>query len=90
MGSPAYHWPLTTGDDVRDELLRAYGDPTRGYHDIRHLTEVLSRLDELADSALVRPDAGRFSPRGSDDAVYDGERDAEERSATWAEDALPT
>ena len=23
------------------------------------------------------------------DAIYDGERDAEERSATWAEDALP-
>ncbi|WP_246142452.1 HD domain-containing protein [Nocardioides rubriscoriae] len=73
---------------MRDALLAAYADPERGYHDTTHLTEVLERVDELA-AAGVRFDhlpvrlAAWFH-----DAVYDGERDAEERSATWAEQAL--
>ena len=89
MGSPADHWPLSTGDDVRDDLLRAYGDPARGYHDTRHLTEVLSRLDELADHGTVFDRTPVLLAAWFHDAVYDGERDAEERSATWAEEALP-
>jgi predicted metal-dependent HD superfamily phosphohydrolase len=89
MGSPADHWPLSTGDDVRDDLLRAYGDPARGYHDVRHLTEVLSRLDELAHHGTVFDRTPVLLAAWFHDAVYDGERDAEERSATWAEEALP-
>ena len=89
MGSPADHWPLTTGDDVRDELLRAYGDPARGYHDTRHLTEVLTRLGELADHGTAFDRTPVLLAAWFHDAVYDGERDAEERSATWAEEALP-
>ena len=81
-------WPL--GDElteVRDELAAAYATG-RGYHDTRHLTEVLDRLDELEragegfDTTAVRL-AAWFH-----DGVYDGEAGAEERSAQWAEDAL--
>ena len=82
------HWPLPQAAPLRDELVAAYADPSRHYHDTRHLTDVLGRLDELAaagtpfDAEPVRL-AAWFH-----DAVYDGERDAEERSAAWAEDAL--
>lgn len=89
MESPADHWPLPTGDDVRDDLLRAYADPSRGYHDTRHLTEVLARLDEIADSGTSYDRTPVLLAAWFHDAVYDGERDAEERSATWAEETLP-
>ncbi len=81
-------WPLTGADDVRDALLTAYGDMARGYHDLRHLAEVLDRLDELAahgerfDAIPVRA-AAWFH-----DAVYDGGAGAEQRSADWAREAL--
>ena len=82
-------WPLPDSPVVRDELAAAYADPSRGYHDTRHLTEVLDRLDELAgNGADYDPTPVRLAA-WFHDAVYDGERDAEERSATWAEDALP-
>ncbi len=67
-------------------LLSAYGDPARGYHDARHLTEVLDRIDDLlpgGTASLTLVLAAWFH-----DAVYDGERDAEERSAQWAEAEL--
>jgi predicted metal-dependent HD superfamily phosphohydrolase len=88
MGSPADDWPLPTGDDVRDDLLAAYADPARGYHDTRHLTEVLSRLAEIADHGTTYDRTPVQLAAWFHDAVYDGERDAEERSATWAEDSL--
>jgi predicted metal-dependent HD superfamily phosphohydrolase len=89
MEDPADQWPLTTGTEVRDALLRAYADPARGYHDTRHLSEVLSRLDELAGHGTPYDRTPVLLAAWFHDAVYDGERDAEERSATWAEDALP-
>jgi predicted metal-dependent HD superfamily phosphohydrolase len=81
-------WPLAGAEAVRDELLAAYADPARGYHDTRHLAEVLGRLDELAGAGtpfdrLEVELAGWFH-----DGVYDGRPDAEERSAAWAESAL--
>ena len=89
MGSPGDQWPLSAGDDVRDDLLRAYADPARGYHDTRHLTEVLTRLAEIADHGTTYDRTPVLLAAWFHDAVYDGERDAEERSATWAEHALP-
>ena len=78
-------WPLAEATDVRDALLAAYADPARGYHDTRHLTEVLDRLDELPAvfDRLAVSLAAWFH-----DGVYDGEAGAEERSAQWAETAL--
>ena len=73
---------------VRDELTAAYTDPSRGYHDIRHLAEVLDRLDELADRGTAYDATPVLLAAWFHDGVYDGERDAEERSAAWAEAAL--
>ena len=82
-------WPLEEGSDLRDAVLAAYADPERGYHDTRHLAEVLARVAELGDAGE------RFERRPVElaawfhDSIYDGERDAEERSAAWAETDLP-
>jgi predicted metal-dependent HD superfamily phosphohydrolase len=82
------HWPLPEATELLGEILAAYDEPTRRYHDRRHLAEVLDRIEEL------RAEGERFDPLTVTlaaffhDSVYDGERDAEERSATWAEDAL--
>ena len=81
--SLAAWWPLTGADDLRDRLLAAYADSSRHYHDVVHLSEVLTHL-----SALVPADhpARRAIVLAAwfHDAVYDGERDDEERSALLA------
>ncbi|TYL45006.1 hypothetical protein FXB39_20435 [Nocardioides sp. BGMRC 2183] len=82
-------WPLDGADDLRTELLAAYDAPTRGYHDRRHLVAVLTRLDRLAAAGVTFDELPVRLAAWFHDAVYDGERDAEERSATWAEIALP-
>lgn len=80
-------WPLADHHALRDELLAAWDRP--GYHDLLHLVEVLDRLDRLASAG------GGFEPTSVGlaawfhDAVYDGAADDEERSARWAEQALP-
>jgi predicted metal-dependent HD superfamily phosphohydrolase len=81
-------WPLPDLADLRDELLAAYADPSRGYHDTLHLTEVLDRLETLAEAGVAFDPVVARLAAWFHDAVYDGERDAEERSAAWAEDAL--
>lgn len=81
----ADRWPLPGATDARDALLAAYADPARGYHDTRHLTEVLDRLAELPPDFAALPVqlAAWFH-----DGVYDGQPGAEERSAQWALEAL--
>lgn len=81
-------WPLEGGHAVRDALVAAYDDPQRGYHDTQHLAEVLARLEELAENGTLFDRVPVGLAAWFHDAVYDGERDAEERSAAWAEDAL--
>ena len=81
-------WPLPDTAVLRDELVAAYADPLRGYHDSQHLAEVLDRLDELATAGMPNDTTPVLLAAWFPDAVYDGERDAEERSAAWAEDAL--
>lgn len=85
---PSDRWPLPDSPDLRDEIAAAYADPSRGYHDTRHLTEVLRRLEELAEAGTDYESTAVLLAAWFHDAVYDGERDAEERSATWAEEAL--
>lgn len=79
----AGRWPLTDHTDLRDELLAAYGTG-RGYHDLRHLAEVLDRLADLGCDDVEVLLAAWFH-----DAVYDGRPGDEERSAQWAERSLP-
>lgn len=86
---PPPTWPLPDGEGLRDSLLAAYSDPERGYHDTRHLAAVLRRLDELAAAGTSYDDLPVRLAAWFHDAIYDGERDAEERSAAWAEEALP-
>ena len=81
-------WPLPDLTDLRDELLRAYAHPARGYHDTRHLAEVLERVDELGAAGIGFERTPVLLAAWFHDSVYDGERDAEERSAVWAEQAL--
>ena len=81
-------WPLTDAPGLRDALLTAWAEPTRRYHDVRHLGEVLDRLDELAADGVGYDRLPVLLAAWFHDGVYDGERDAEERSAVWAEDAL--
>jgi predicted metal-dependent HD superfamily phosphohydrolase len=79
----ATRWPLSDALDVRDALLAAYAEPSRGYHDLRHLSEVLDRVEELA--ARTAPDRRAVTLAAwFHDGVYDGRPEAEERSAQWA------
>jgi predicted metal-dependent HD superfamily phosphohydrolase len=80
---PTGRWPLPGAEDLRDRLLAAYSLPTRRYHDLRHLDEVLDRLAELGEDRPAVLLAAWFH-----DAVYEGERDDEERSASLAEAEL--
>jgi predicted metal-dependent HD superfamily phosphohydrolase len=80
---PSLNWPLPDRLDIEERLIEAYS-AGRGYHDLRHLTEVLSRLDELGvggDPELVL--AAWFH-----DAVYDDSGDNEARSAELAKAEL--
>jgi predicted metal-dependent HD superfamily phosphohydrolase len=81
-------WPLREATGLRDELLAAYGDTGRGYHDTRHLAEVLERLDDLAAAGVAFEARVVRLAAWFHDAVYDGRAGAEERSAQWAEQAL--
>lgn len=84
--SLADRWPLPDHLDLRDELLAAWD--RAGYHDLLHLTEVLDRLDQLADAG-ADVDTTVVLAAWFHDAVYDGGPDDEERSAQWAERVLP-
>jgi predicted metal-dependent HD superfamily phosphohydrolase len=92
-------WPLGGAEDLRDRLLAAYDDPSRGYHDRQHLAEVVAHLDVLRGE-LPRPEieAMQWPPphlhavllaAWFHDAVYDAGGDLEERSAVLAEQELP-
>lgn len=85
--SLADRWPLPDHLDLRDELLAAWDRP--GYHDLLHLTEVLDRLDLLVAAGLDVDATTVALAAWFHDAVYDGSPDDEERSAQWAERALP-
>jgi predicted metal-dependent HD superfamily phosphohydrolase len=83
----AARWPIAELTDVREELLAAYATG-RGYHDTRHLVEVLDRLDELGAAGEPFDHEPVLLAAWFHDAVYDGQPDAEERSAQWALCAL--
>ncbi len=80
-------WPLEDHDGLQFQLAAAYADPARGYHDTRHLAEVIDRLVELAPSVPFDREPVLLAA-WFHDAVYDGQPGAEERSAQWALSAL--
>lgn len=72
---------------LRDALLAAWSEPARHYHDVRHLEDCLSQLDELEVNPSTR-DLLELA-LWFHDAVYDPRAtDNEERSARWATEAL--
>ena len=80
-------WPERLDEGLRERLEASYGDGSRGYHDLRHLREVLEHVDEL----LAPDDPAREAVLVAawfHDAVYEGRPDDEERSARWALDAM--
>jgi predicted metal-dependent HD superfamily phosphohydrolase len=80
-------WPMAdsaAGRGLRARLLEAYGAIDRGYHDLRHLAEVLARLDELADAGEAFDRTPVVLAAWFHDAVYAGAPDDEERSARLA------
>ena len=81
-------WPLTGADSLREQLLRAYAEPQRGYHNTLHLQEVCARLAELAAAGTPFQQRPVLLAAWFHDAVYDGRPEAEERSAQWAAEAL--
>ncbi|HSE72485.1 MAG TPA: hypothetical protein VLA97_17085 [Nocardioidaceae bacterium] len=90
MTDPRAHWPasLAGHGDLRDRLLAAYADPRRAYHDVRHLAEVLDRVEELLPTTPgVDADAVRLAA-WFHDAVYDEGGDLEDRSAVLARKEL--
>ena len=80
-------WPGHLDPRLRARLLDSYGGTDRGYHDLRHLSEVLEHVEEL-----MAPDDPAREPvllaAWFHDAVYDGQGDDEERSAVLAEREL--
>ncbi len=87
-----HRWPpgLSAHTALRDRLFACYAAAHRGYHDTRHLGEVLERLEQL----LAEPEAAGVDRDAVvlaawfHDAVYDGRPDDEERSAALAEVTL--
>ena len=82
-------WPLPGAPQLRDELLTAYAGTGRGYHDRLHLREVLDRLDELRSAGVAFEPHTVTLGAWFHDSVYDAAPGDEERSARWAEEALP-
>ncbi|GAB2887335.1 HD domain-containing protein [Nocardioides pacificus] len=81
-------WPLPAAGPLRDALLASYSDPARGYHDLRHLTEVLDRVEELAEAGELFDLPVVLLAAWFHDAVYDARPGPEERSARWATESL--
>ena len=83
-------WPLTGDRALGAQLVASYAHPDRGYHDSRHLAEVLERLQELSVRGEEFDRMAVVLAAWFHDSVYDAQPDAEKRSAAWAAEALPS
>jgi predicted metal-dependent HD superfamily phosphohydrolase len=83
-------WPLPSDRALGAQLVASYDHPDRGYHDSRHLAEVLERLHELAARGEEFDLMAVVLAAWFHDSVYDAQPDAEKRSAAWAAEALLT
>lgn len=82
-------WPLPGARDLGAQLVASYTHPERGYHDSRHIAEVLERVHELSAHQERFDRMPVVLAAWFHDAVYDAQPDAEKRSAAWAAEALP-
>jgi predicted metal-dependent HD superfamily phosphohydrolase len=80
-------WPRRLDDGLRERLEASYAEDRRCYHDLRHLREVLERVDELVGPDEPSREAVLLAA-WFHDAVYDGQADDEARSARLAEASL--
>ena len=80
-------WPGRLDPGLRARLMDAYGGSERGYHDLRHLREVLEHVEELMEPDDPARETVLLAA-WFHDAVYDGQGDDEERSARLAEQEL--
>lgn len=84
-------WRALAGDkcdDLGRALIAAYQEPQRRYHGIGHVRWLLEEVERRASLIVDREFAG-FTI-WFHDAIYEpGRPDNEERSAAWAEAALP-
>jgi predicted metal-dependent HD superfamily phosphohydrolase len=77
--------PPSVADDCWQSLLTAYGSPSRGYHTLEHIGEVLRWIDRLA----VEPSFALEMAAWLHDVVYDTTRDDNEAaSAAWARESI--
>jgi predicted metal-dependent HD superfamily phosphohydrolase len=83
-------WPLPGARELGVRLAASYAHPGRGYHDTRHLAEVLDRIHELSVQGTEFGRLPVLLAAWFHDGVYDGQVDAEQRSAAWAAEALAT
>ncbi len=83
-------WPLPGARELGARLVASYAHPSRGYHDDRHLAEVLERVHELSAHEDDFDRMPVLLAAWFHDSVYDARPDAERRSAAWAAEALPT
>ncbi len=83
----AWRQALPGADVLGADLLGRWSEPQRHYHDLEHLAEVLTALDELTADAV--PATVQLAA-WFHDAIYDPRaHDNEERSAELAAKALP-
>jgi len=82
-------WPLPGARSLGAQLVASYDHPDRRYHDGRHLAEVLERVHELSAHGVEFDRMAVLLAAWFHDSVYDGQPDAEKRSAAWAAEALP-
>lgn len=79
-------WDGEAAQSAFADLLAAYEEPNRHYHDLRHLYLVVTAVEELAPAGRIPDLLAATLAAYYHDAVYDPQRkDNEERSAQWAE-----
>lgn len=83
-------WPLPCAQALGAQLVAAYDHPDRRYHDTRHLREVLERVHEMSAQGVEFDRMAVVLGAWFHDSVYDGQPEAEKRSAAWAAEELAT
>jgi predicted metal-dependent HD superfamily phosphohydrolase len=83
------HRPLVLPDALVAELIAAYGEPHRAYHDATHIAALLDWFDRIADAPGWAAPSDVYTAIVFHDAIYIASaKDNEARSAAWARRAI--